>query len=54
LTQGKEYHEVITHYIVTNTHPLGYSSRYETFQNMLFSLVQHLVSGGQLLKGRLL
>jgi len=37
LTQGKEHHEFRAHYIVTNTHPLGYPRRCDTFQDVLFS-----------------
>jgi len=41
LTWGKERHGLRAYYIVTNTHPLGYPRRCETFQNMLFLSVQH-------------
>jgi len=32
---------VLAHYIVTNTHSLGYLKRCGTFEDMLFSSAQH-------------
>jgi len=43
LTRDKEHHGLRAHYIVTNTNPFGFLRRCETFQDILFLLVQHYV-----------